>query len=322
MKAVNEPMEHKPLALVLAGPTASGKTALSIRVAKALDCEILCMDSMQIYRGMDIGTAKPTKEEMAGVPHHMLDVADPRENYSVAMYQQQAEQVMAEIFARGRTPLLVGGTGFYLRALRNPMAMGGAGSDAEIRGELETISTQPGGREKLHAMLTQVDAETAARLPVNDVRRVIRALEVYRLTGRPFSRQEIPERPIPFDYRVAALTMERERLYDRVNRRVDQMMEQGLLEEVRGLLQGGISPDAQAMKGLGYKELLPCVLDGAPLAEAVERIKLGTRHYAKRQLTWFRHEEDILWVDALAGDAFERLMAYYTNERDEKEQSL
>ena len=204
MKAVDLPMEQKPRVLVLAGPTASGKTALSIQVAKALNCEIVCMDSMQIYRGMDIGTAKPTREEMEGIPHHMLDVADPREAYSVAMYQQQAEQAMGDIAARGHTPLLVGGTGFYLRALRNPMAMGGAGSDADIRAELENIAAEANGREKLHAMLAQVDADTAARLPVNDVRRVIRALEVFRLTGKPFSRQDIPQRAVPFAYRVAA----------------------------------------------------------------------------------------------------------------------
>ncbi len=312
-------MLQKPRVLALVGPTASGKTALSIGVAKALGCEIVCMDSMQIYRGMDIGTAKPTQAEMEGVPHHMLDVADPRESYSVAMYKEQAEQVMGQILARGNTPLLVGGTGFYLRALRNPMAMGGAGSDAGIRAELEAVGAEPGGRARLHAMLAQVDPETAARLPVNDTRRVIRALEVYRLTGTPFSRQEAPEQTVPFAYGVAALTMERQRLYDRVNRRVDAMMDQGLLEEVRSLLQAGVSPDAQAMKGLGYKELLPVALEGAPLDEAVERIKLGTRHYAKRQLTWFRREEDVLWVDALEQDALERLIRYYSNEAWEKE---
>lgn len=319
MKAVDLLMEQKPRVLVLAGPTASGKTALSIQVAKALNCEIVCMDSMQIYRGMDIGTAKPTREEMEGIPHHMLDVADPREAYSVAMYQQQAEQVMGDIVARGHTPLLVGGTGFYLRALRNPMAMGGAGSDADIRAELENIAAEANGREKLHAMLAQVDADTAARLPVNDVRRVIRALEVFRLTGKPFSRQDIPQRAVPFAYRVAALTMERERLYDRVNRRVDQMMAQGLLAEVSGLLQAGVPPDAQAMKGLGYKELLPCVLQNAPVEAAVENIKLGTRHYAKRQLTWLRREEEVLWVDALSPDARSQLLTYYTHESDKGE---
>ncbi len=308
------PMEQKPRVLVLAGPTASGKTALSIKIAKALDCEIVCMDSMQIYRGMDIGTAKPTREEMEGVPHHMLDVADPRENYSVAMYQEQAEQAMRGILTRGRTPLLVGGTGFYLRALRSPMAMGGAAASPELRAELEAIGAQPGGKERLHLELEQVDPETAARLPVNDVRRVIRALEVHRLTGKPFSQQDAPQRDVPFAYRVAALTMDRERLYQRVNQRVDAMMAQGLLEEVRELLRAGVPPEAQAMKGLGYKELLPCVLEDAPLEDAVEKIKLGTRHYAKRQLTWFRREEDVRWVDAGDRDALDQLIRYDTEE--------
>lgn len=287
-------------------------------MAKALNCEIVCMDSMQIYRGMDIGTAKPTREEMEGIPHHMLDVADPREAYSVAMYQQQAEQAMGDIAARGHTPCWWVVQDFTCALCATP-AMGGAGSDADIRAELENIAAEANGREKLHAMLAQVDADTAARLPVNDVRRVIRALEVFRLTGKPFSRQDIPQRAVPFAYRVAALTMERERLYDRVNRRVDQMMAQGLLAEVSGLLQAGVPPDAQAMKGLGYKELLPCVLHNAPVEAAVEHIKLGTRHYAKRQLTWLRREEEVLWVDALSPDARSQLLTYYTHESDKGE---
>ena len=208
-------------------------------------------------------------------------------------------------------PLLVGGTGFYLRALRNPMAMGGVGSDETIRTELEARAAQEGGREALHAELATVDPETAARLPVNDTRRVIRALEVYHITGVPFSRQENPERELPFTYRTAALTMEREVLYQRVNLRVEQMMAQGLLDEVRGLLEAGVPAEAQAMKAIGYKELVPCVLSGAPVDEAVAVIQQGTRRYAKRQLTWFRHETDIHWVEALAPDALEQLIAYY-----------
>lgn len=305
-------MAQKPRVLVLAGPTASGKTALSIGIAKTLDCEIVCMDSMQIYRGMDVGTAKPTPEEQAGIPHHMLDVASPCERYSVARYQQEAEQVMGEILERGHTPLLVGGTGLYLRALRSPMALGGAGSDEVIRSALEAEAAEDGGRERLHERLEKVDPETAARLPVNDVRRVIRALEVYQLTGTPFSRQENPAREVPFEYRAAALTMERETLYRRVELRVDEMMRQGLLEEVRMLLESGVPADAQSMKGLGYKELIPCILSGAPLEPAVAAIKQGTRHYAKRQLTWLRREEALHWVDALSPDALSQLLTYYT----------
>lgn len=305
-------MEKKPVCWVLAGPTASGKTALSIRLAKAHDCEIVCMDSMQIYRGMTIGTAKPTQEEMDGVPHHLINVADPTEPFSVARYQEMAEQAIHSIFSRGHQPLLVGGTGLYLRALRHPMAMGMVTGDESIRAELETMADEPEGRTKLHTMLRAVDPATADRLHVNDVRRVIRALEVYKLTGIPFSRQPQAEADPPFAYRVATLTMDRETLYRRIEQRVDMMLDAGLLQEVHTLLANGIPGDCQAMKGLGYKELVPFLRGECTLEEAVYQLKLGTRHYAKRQLTWMRREEDVLWVDSLAPDAFKQLETWYT----------
>lgn len=305
-------MAQKPLCWVLAGPTASGKTALSIRLAKAHGCEIVCMDSMQIYRGMDIGTAKPTPEEMENIPHHLLDVVYPGEPFSVAQYQHLAEQCIGEILARGHQPLLVGGTGFYLRALRHPMAMGMVTGDGTIRRSLEAIAKQTDGRSVLHQMLEEVDPDTAARLPVNDVRRVVRALEVYRLTGTPFSRQPSLEKEPPFCYRVAALTMDRAILYERIERRVDQMMAQGLLAEVQALLRSGISPDCQAMKAIGYKELVPVVLGETPLDAAVSLLKQNTRHYAKRQLTWMRREEDVFWADSLQPESFGLLDAYFT----------
>ncbi|MGN0779500.1 MAG: tRNA (adenosine(37)-N6)-dimethylallyltransferase MiaA [Aristaeellaceae bacterium] len=305
-------MEKKQCCWVLTGPTASGKTGLSIRLAKAYGCEIICMDSMQLYRGMDIGTAKPTMEEMDGIPHHMLDVADPRESFSVARYQEMAEAVCREIFARGRQPLFVGGTGLYLRALRHPMAMGEVCGDEAIRDELQAIADSPDGKQRLHAMLAAVDADTAARLHLNDVRRVIRALEVYRLTGTPFSRQPQSEAEPSFAYRVASLTMERAALYRRIELRVDQMLAMGLVDEVRRLLDSGVPETAQALKGLGYKELIPYLQGACSLEEAVYQLKLGTRHYAKRQLTWMRREEDVLWVDSLAPDAYAQLQAWYT----------
>ncbi len=305
-------MEKKQCCWVLTGPTASGKTGLSIRLAKEFDCEIVCMDSMQIYRRMDIGTAKPTRKEMDGVPHHMLDISEPWESFSVAQYQAMAEACFREIHARGRQVLLVVGTVLYLRALRQPMAMGDAGADQSLRDELQALADAPGGRERLHAMLEEVDPATAARLHLNDVRRAIRALEVFRSTGVPFSRQ--PQKPteVDFDYRVATLTMDRERLYRRIEDRVDQMMRDGLMEEVRALLAEGITPSAQAMKGLGYKELAPYVLGQSNLEQAVDAIKLGTRRYAKRQLTWMRREEDVLWVDSLSADAYDQLKNWYT----------
>jgi tRNA dimethylallyltransferase len=297
---------------VLTGPTASGKTSLSIRIAKAYHCEIICMDSMQIYRGMDIGTAKPTVEEMDGIPHHMLNIADPRDNYSVAQYQQEAEQAAQEILQRGHQPLFVGGTGLYLRALRHPMAMGTVAADDALRDALQAEADAPGGKEHLHAELAKVDPATAERLPLNDVRRVIRALEVYKLTGIPFSQQEQTEETARFRYRVATLTMDRAILYARIEQRVDQMLQDGLLQEIKGLLDAGVPRDAQAMKAIGYKELIPVLMQEQTLEEAVPLLKQNTRHYAKRQLTWMRREEDVCWVDSLQADAYGRLTNWYT----------
>lgn len=305
-------MDNRQLCWVLAGPTASGKTALSIRLAQNHGCEIICMDSMQVYRRMNIGTAKPTTEEMAGVPHHLLDVAEPNQSFSVAQYQQLAEKAVREILSRGHQPLFVGGTGLYLRALRHPMAMGAVEGNDALRERLQKEADAPGGRERLHQRLEQVDPLTAQRLPVNDVRRIIRALEVYELTGTPFSQQPQETAAPPFRYRVASLTMERAMLYDRIERRVDAMLANGLINEVRALLDSGIPAGAQAMKGLGYKELIPYLQGECTLEDAVYALKKGTRHYAKRQLTWMRREEDVLWVDSMAADAYDRLEKWFT----------
>ena len=303
----------KNVCWVLTGPTASGKTALSIRLAKAHDCEIVCMDSMQIYRRMNIGTAKPSMDEMEGIPHHMIDVAEPDEAFSVARYQEMAEACIADIHSRGKRALLVGGTGLYLRALRQPMAMGDVSADEAIRAELEAIALEEGGKQRLHDMLEAVDPTTAARLHVNDSRRVIRALEVYRLTGVPFSQQPQIETESRYEYRVATLTMDRSLLYQRVEKRVDMMFAQGLAEEVRGLLDSGVPADAQAMKAIGYKELVPYVRGEATFEETDYLLKLNTRHYAKRQLTWMRREPDVLWVNGLAQDAYETLENWYVH---------
>ena len=297
---------------VLTGPTASGKTALSIRLAKEYQCEIVCMDSMQIYRGMNIGTAKPTLAEMDGIPHHMIDVANPEEAFSVARYQEMAEECIADIQARGNRTLLVGGTGLYLRALRQPMAMGDVAADDKLRAELEALAAEENGKQRLHDMLAEVDPDTAARLHLNDVRRAVRALEVYQLTGVPFSKQPQLQGEGRFTYRVASLTMDRALLYARIEKRVDQMIEQGLIEEVRGLLDSGVPADCQAMKAIGYKEIVPYIRGEASWEETDYLLKLNTRHYAKRQLTWMRREEDVLWVDALHDDAYQTLENWYT----------
>ncbi len=296
---------------VLTGPTASGKTALSIRLAREYDCEIVCMDSMQIYRRMDIGTAKPTASEMDGIAHHMIDVADPDDDFSVARYQEMAEECIAGIHARGKRALLVGGTGLYLRALRQPMAMGAAAADESIRAELEAIAQEEDGKQRLHDMLAEVDPDTAARLHLNDVRRVVRALEVYRLTGIPFSRQPQIEVESRFKYRVASLTMDREILYSRIEKRVDMMVRDGLIEEVRHLLASGVPADCQGMKAIGYKEIVPYLRDEATWEETDYLLKLNTRHYAKRQLTWMRREKDVCWVDSLQPEAYAQLQNWY-----------
>ena len=302
----------RPLCWVLAGPTATGKTERALRLAERYGCEIVGMDSMQIYRRMDIGTAKPTPEERARAPHHMIDVADPSEPFSVAQYREMAEAAARDILGRGRIPLFVGGTGFYLRALRHPMAMGAVRGDEALRRELEREAETPEGRARLHARLAEVDPPTAARLHVNDSRRVIRALEVYTLTGKPFSRQDNGDEAPPFRYRVAALTMDRAVLYRRVEERVDRMLADGLEAEVRALLAGGLSPKAQSMQAIGYKEMAAYIAGETDLAQAVADIKQGTRHYVKRQLTWLRREEDLLWADTASPDADEQLAAYYT----------
>lgn len=305
-------MENKNTCWILTGPTASGKTAFSIRLAKDFDCEIVCMDSMQIYRGMDIGTAKPTLSEMEGIPHHMLDVADPDDNFSVARYQEMTEECIADIQRRGKRALLVGGTGLYLRALRQPMIMGDVAGDDVLRAELEGIAMEDGGKQRLHDMLAEVDPSTAARLHLNDVRRAVRALEVYRLTGKPFSQQEQPPQASRFHYKVATLTMDRALLYSRIEKRIDIMVEQGLVGEVRQLLDSGIPADCQAMKAIGYKEIVPFIRGEADWATTDYLLKLNTRHYAKRQLTWMRREEDVLWVDAMQPDAYDQLVRWYT----------
>ncbi len=297
---------------ILTGPTASGKTDLSLELAERYGCEIVCMDSMQIYRGMDIGTAKPTAAEQARARHHMLDICDPRDAYSVAQWVEDACACIRDIRARGKRALLVGGTGFYLRALRHPMAMGDVPADPAIRGELERQAALPGGKDALHRQLADADPVTAARLHVNDVRRVIRALEVYRSTGVPFSRQRQETAPPPFPSRCAALTMPRETLYRRIDLRVEKMLEAGLAREVKRLLDSGVPEDSQSMKGLGYKELIPYLRGETDLDTAKAAIQQGSRHYAKRQLTWLRAEKDLLWAESGA-----QIEAFFAGQAEE-----
>ena len=296
-------MKEKIICRVLTGPTASGKTALSLRLAEKHGWEIFCMDSMQIYRGMDIGTAKPTREERARVPHRMIDICDPRDAFSVAAYREQAEARVRQKAEEGREVLFVGGTGLYLQAMMHPMGMGSVPADETLRAELRALAATEEGKNRLHGMLAEIDPATAARLPVGDVRRTIRAIEVTRGTGIPFSMQPDREEESPFLWRVAATEMPREILYDRINRRVEQMIHEGLAEEVRRLLEAGVPPESQSMQGLGYKEMVPYLRGEWPMDKAVEEIQKGSRHYAKRQGTFLRRLEGIRSVDALAADA-------------------
>ena len=292
-------MKKRVIAIV--GPTASGKTALSLLVAQALRGSILCMDSMQIYQGMDIGTAKPTALELAQAPHYLHSFLAPDASFSVAQYEKMARDLIGRLDA----PILVGGTGLYLQALSLPMDYGAVGGDEAIRKRYHEIADTQ-GPEALHAFLAKADPVSAARLHPNDVRRVVRALEVYDLTGVPLSSQKMPgPEDCPYDFQIYALDLPRDALYERVNQRVDRMMEAGLLFEVKRLRDQGVPPDAQSMQGLGYKELCAALDGQTPLSDAVTLIKTRTRHYAKRQLTWFRRDERVRWIPFVPGQPLE-----------------
>ena len=298
---------EKIICRVLTGPTASGKTVLGIRLAREMGWEILCMDSMQIYRRMNIGTAKPTAEEMQGVPHHLLDLCEPTESYSVSDYREAAEKLVRELAGQGREVLFVGGTALYLQAMMHPMGMGQVSANPALREELNRLAETREGKIEIHERLRKLDPATAERLPLNDVRRTIRAIEVSEATGIPFSRQPDREIPSGFEWRAVSTATDRSLLYERINSRVTEMIRRGLREEVAALLLEGVPEDAQSMQGLGYKEMIPCVRGECSEEEAAERIRLGTRHYAKRQMTFLRREEQIRYVDTGRADACEEI---------------
>ena len=286
--------------IVVAGPTASGKTALGIELALHYNGEIVSADSMQVYRGMDIGTAKATAAERARVPHHMLDVAEPWEDYSVARYVSQAEDCCRDIISRGKLPVIVGGTGLYIDSLISGRDFAAVDSDLGLREKLSREYDELGGGE-LHRRLAAIDPERAAKLPPSDRRRIIRALEIYELTGMTITEHDEYTRSLPPRFQAAAVHLgfrDRSRLYERIDRRVDLMVEQGLFREVEELLDRGLSPSCTAMQAIGYKEAAQALLGELSPREAVELIKLRSRRYAKRQLTWFRRNTqalDILW---------------------------
>lgn len=286
----------RPL-IILTGPTAVGKTSLSLSLAKELDGEIVSADSMQVYRYMNIGTAKIREEERQGIPHHLIDVLDPWEDFNVVRFQKMAREALEEIWERGHIPLVTGGTGFYIQALLYDIHFTENNEDSSLRKDLENYARE-NGAEALHSRLAEVDEKAASQIHFNNVKRVIRALEFYYQTGKKISEhnEEERKRTSPYDFKYFVLNDEREHLYARINQRVDLMMEEGLVEEVQKLKEMGCDSTMVSMQGLGYKEILSYLEGECTLDEAVYKIKRDTRHFAKRQITWFKRERDVIWL--------------------------
>lgn len=285
----------KPL-IILTGPTAVGKTHLSIRLAKAVQGEIISADSMQVYRHMDIGSAKIRPEEMEGVPHHLIDCLNPDEDFNVVRFQEMAKEAMAHIYQRGHIPILTGGTGFYIQAITGDIDFTQHGEDNSYRLALEKKAAEEGA-QSLHDMLQKVDPLSAQTIHANNVKRVIRALEYYNQTGQPISSHNLEQRQKTSPYQLAyfVLNDERSRLYQRIDQRVDEMISSGLVKEVETLKAMGCHPGMVSMQGLGYKEILAYLEGDCSLEEAVYILKRDTRHFAKRQITWFKREQDVEW---------------------------
>lgn len=287
-----------PKILVIVGPTASGKTRMAVELAQRHNGEVISADSMQIYRTMDIGTAKPTKEEMGGVPHHMIDVADPEEDFSVARYVEMAARCVDDVLARGKLPIVAGGTGLYIDSLLSGRTFASFSPDSALRGELEQELAEKGGQAMLEA-LAQMDPEAAQRLHPNDHKRIIRTLEVYRSTGKTITQHNRETQAIPPRYDALTIGLafqDRQAMWRRIDQRVDEMVAAGLEDEVRRLLTSGISPKCTAMQAIGYKEFTQALSGEMTWQEAADVVKLRSRQYAKRQLTWFGRNPNTRWV--------------------------
>lgn len=291
---------QKPVVIVICGPTASGKTALSIELAKKINGEIVSADSMQIYKYMDIGSAKPTIDEMSGIKHYMLDFLEPNIRYSVADYKKAAEECIEEIIAKGKTPIIVGGTGLYVNSLIYGIEYNEIKLDEKYRKELEE-QVEKYGLEELYNQAMKIDPEAMKKISMNDKKRILRILEIYHETGKTKTEQELESRKkgVKYNYKVFAINMDREKLYDRINRRVDIMLQQGLIEEVKELVSK-YEELPTAIQGLGYKETKEYLDGKSTKNEMIEKIKMETRRYAKRQLTWFRKNTQTIWLDGLA----------------------
>ena len=290
-------MEEKQKVIVICGPTASGKTALSIELAKKINGEIISADSMQIYKDMNIGTAKPKQEEMQGIKHYLLDYVSPEERYSVAQYKKDAKKAIKEILSKGKTPIIVGGTGLYVDSLIYEIEYNDIKIDEKYRKELEDIAEQQ-GLETLYKMALEIDPVAMKKISSNDRKRIIRVLEIYKSTGKTKTEQEKESRknPVEYNYKIFAINRDREDLYQRINKRVDIMIEEGLIEEVNTILEN-YKKFPTAMQGLGYKEVVDYLNGKYTKEEMIEKIKMETRRYAKRQLTWFRKNKQTIWLD-------------------------
>ena len=292
--------EKKPL-VILTGPTAVGKTALSIKLASEIGGEIISADSMQVYRQMDIGSAKIKPEEMGGIPHHLIDILEPEQEFNVCLFEKLALEAMEQIYERGHIPVVVGGTGFYIQALLYQIDFTEEETDTAFRDKLWRLGEEK-GNHYLHELLRKVDPESAEEIHENNRKRVIRALEFYENSGKPISTHNKEQRQKTSAYNSCyfVLTDDRKKLYERIESRVDQMLSKGLVDEVRTLKEQGCNASMVSMQGLGYKEILEYLDGRCSLLEAVEKIKKETRHFAKRQLTWFRREKDVIWLDKQA----------------------
>jgi tRNA dimethylallyltransferase len=294
---MNKRIEQLQPLVIITGPTATGKSEVGVMVAKSICGEIVSADSMLIYRGMDIGTAKPTGRDMHGIPHHMIDIVDPDEEYSVALFQKQAREVIGDIHKRNKVPILVGGTGLYIRAVIDDYEFSGIRGNRYFR-ELLFKEEEKNGAGILHNRLSEVDPATASKLHPRDIRRIIRALEVYYIAGKPISiYQRDKDNCSLYQSIMFGLFMEREKLYQRIEHRVDKMIDLGLIEEVRGLLHRGYHKELNSMRGLGYKEISSFLTGELSMEQAVSLLKRNTRRFAKRQLTWFRRDDRIMWFD-------------------------
>lgn len=287
----------KPTVIVIGGPTASGKSGLAIKLAKKINGEIISADSMQIYKDMNIGTAKVTEEETKGITHYMLDIVSPEERYSVSTYKKEAEKAIEEILEKGKIPIIVGGTGLYIESLIYGIEFQDEKIDEQYRKQLDTIA-EIEGLEKLYCEATKIDPQAMEKISKNDKKRIIRVLEIYHKTGKTKTEQEIESRKteIKYNYKSFAITMERNKLYQRIEKRVDQMIENGLIQEVENIRKK-YNKFPTAMQGLGYKEVIEYLENKTTKEEMVEKLKKETRHYAKRQLTWFRKYKEIIWLD-------------------------